>query len=173
MNSEKQNGEKPQPTADDPWAPVTVSADEPTTYGDRMAVYQGELTTYERGLESAGYGDSQRQRYIEGSGEDPEYAACQWDEMIVPAAEAAGIIPTRPSEPVSPAEEARAAARAEYWQQHPDDGWDPWDNDPAKEAEFKTFVDSRTEQLLQEARPEPTEREQAAPDPDDDFDVDM
>ncbi|MFD3907866.1 hypothetical protein ACFXOL_10845 [Streptomyces californicus] len=153
MNGEKQNGEKPQ-QADDIWAPVTVTA-EPTGH-------EGQAADYERTLEAAGYGDTQRQRYIEDSGQDPEYAACQWDEMVVPGAEAAGIIPARPVEPLSPAEQARDAARAhassEYYQQHGDGAWEPWDNDPAKEAEYNAFVDSRTTTILQEVGPDLAER---------------
>ncbi|MGW6605144.1 hypothetical protein [Streptomyces sp. NPDC055036] len=156
MNSEKKhNGEKPQQTADGLWAPVTVSATEPTTY-------EGQVAAYERDLDAAGYGDSQRQRYIEGSGEDAEYAACEWDEMIVPAAEAAGAIPARPVEPVSPADQARDAARShargEYWQQNQQDGWDPLTNDPAKEAEFNAFVEDRSTRILQEVGPDLADR---------------
>ncbi|MFJ2406642.1 hypothetical protein ACIOUE_35685 [Streptomyces xanthochromogenes] len=152
MNGEKQNGEKPQqPT--DIWTPVTVPSD-PAGYADQFA-------DYERNLEAAGYGDTQRQRYLDESG-DPEYAACQWDEMILPGAEAAGIIPARPVEPLSPVEQARDAARAhassEYYQQHPDDAWEPWDNNPAKETEYKTFVATRTTAILQEVGPDLAER---------------
>ncbi|MGX1759918.1 hypothetical protein ACWIG5_23925 [Streptomyces lydicus] len=96
VNGEKHNGEVPHPAADDPWTPAPV----PPKPAD-----------YERDLDAAGYGDTQRQRYILEFGDDDEYAACQWDEMIVPAAEAAGIIPARPIEPVTPAEEARETAR--------------------------------------------------------------
>ena len=188
MNGEKHNGEKPQQAADDIWAPVTVTA-EPTGY-------EAQVADYERDLDAAGYGDTQRQRYIEGSGEDAEYAACQWDEMIVPAAEAAGILPARPVEPISPAEQARDAARShasdEYYKQHPDDAWEPWDNDPAKEAEYKAFVEARTMAILQEVGPDLAERieragdwgrdtvadlyaerEAAEPAPDDEPDIDM
>ncbi|MFF4607794.1 hypothetical protein ACFY12_34275 [Streptomyces sp. NPDC001339] len=164
MNGEKHNGEKPQPTADDLWAPVTVSTAEPETY-------EGQLAAYEQDVDAAGYGETQRQRYIEGSGQDAEYAACQWDEMIVPAAEAAGIIPARPIEPVSPAEQAREAARShamgEYWQQRPVEqgGWDPLtSNDPAKEAEFQRFVEERSTRILQEVGPDLAERIERNPD---------
>lgn len=87
MNGEKHNGEQHQ--SEDPWAPVTVAADEPATYDQQQAAYQRQLT-------AAGYGEKQHTRYIEESGEDPEYAACVWDEQIVAAAEAAGIIPENP-----------------------------------------------------------------------------
>lgn len=186
------NGEKPQLPTEDIWAPVTVPATEPTTY-------EGQLAAYEQDLDAAGYGGVQRQRYIEGSGEDAEYAACQWDEMIVPGAEAAGIIPARPVEPVSPVEQAREAARShamgEYWQQHPveEGGWDPLtSNDPAKEAEFKQFVEDRSVTILQEVGPDLAERiehsedwglntvaelyaerDAAEPEPDDGTDIDM
>ncbi|MFJ2922901.1 hypothetical protein [Streptomyces sp. NPDC087307] len=106
------NSEKPQQAADDIWAPVTVSAE--------PAGYKGQLADYEWRLEAAGHGATQRQRYIESFGEDAEYAACQWDEMIVPAAEAAGVIPARPVEPLSPAEQARDTAP----EPTPDDGPD-------------------------------------------------
>lgn len=118
------------------------------------------VAEYERALEDAGYGDAQRQQYIEGSG-DAEYAACQWDEMVVPAAEAAGVIPARPVEPITPAEQAsqdaRARASSEYWQQHPVEqgGWDPLgDPDPVKEGEFQKFVEDRVSAILREPAPE-------------------
>ncbi|MFI1890399.1 hypothetical protein [Streptomyces jumonjinensis] len=69
--------------ADDPWA---SSYSSPTTPRE----------TYERELDAAGYGEGQRARYIAQSGHDAEYAACQWDEMVVPSAQAAGIIPEPP-----------------------------------------------------------------------------
>ncbi|MFI1869712.1 hypothetical protein [Streptomyces jumonjinensis] len=75
--------ENTQPApADDPWA---SSYSSPTT----------PRKTYERELDAAGYGETQRARYIAESGDD-EYAACQWDEMVVPSAQAAGIIPEPP-----------------------------------------------------------------------------
>ncbi|MCZ0984029.1 hypothetical protein O1L60_45525 [Streptomyces diastatochromogenes] len=87
MNGEKHNGEQHQ--SEDLWASVTVTADEPATYDQQQAAYQRQLT-------AAGYGEEQRTRYIEESGEGPEYAACVWGEQIVAAAEAAGIIPEAP-----------------------------------------------------------------------------
>ncbi|KAB7833557.1 hypothetical protein [Streptomyces mobaraensis] len=129
---------------------------------------------YEQQLTAAGYGDGQRQHYIEQSGQDPEYAACVWDEQIMLAAEAAGEIPARPVEPLTPAEQAENAARSqamrEYWQQYPEDqgGWDPLsnDNDDATKAQFDTFVSERTQQLLSTPEPSPAEY-------DDDFDMDL
>lgn len=66
MNGEKQNGEKPQQT-DDIWAAVTVSAE--------PAGHQDQAADYERTLEVAGYGDTQRQHYVKGAGEDAECAS--------------------------------------------------------------------------------------------------
>lgn len=45
MNGEKHNGEEPQQTADDIWAPVTVT--EPDEY-------EGQVADYERDLDAAG-----------------------------------------------------------------------------------------------------------------------
>ena len=52
-----------------------------------------QAAEYAQALEDAGYGDTHRQQYIANSNEDPDYAACNYDELIVPAAVAAGIIP--------------------------------------------------------------------------------
>lgn len=70
-------------TTDDPWASSTPVP--PLT----------PLQEYERELEEAGYGPTARARYIAESG-DPEYAECEWDNNVIPAAEAAGIIPEPP-----------------------------------------------------------------------------
>lgn len=70
-------------TTDDPWATTTPA---PT-----FTPWQA----YEQALSAAGYGDEARRRYIAESG-DQEYAECEWDNNIVPAAEAAGLIPEPP-----------------------------------------------------------------------------
>ncbi|MFC8223568.1 hypothetical protein ACFUTY_36055 [Streptomyces sp. NPDC057362] len=133
MNGEKHNGEKHK--VEDPWAPVTVTADQPTPHDQQQAAYQRQLT-------AAGYGDEQRARYIEESGEDPEYAACVWDEQIVAGAEAAGIIPENPR-PFSPAEEATHAARdaaiSEFWTRHPE--YDVFSNSPENQALFRQAME--------------------------------
>ncbi|WP_328973990.1 hypothetical protein [Streptomyces sp. NBC_00239] len=133
MNGEKHNGE--QHKAEDPWAPVTVTADQPAQYDQQQAAHQRQLT-------AAGYGEEQRTRYIEESGQDPEYAACVWDEQIVAGAEAAGIIPENPR-PFSPAEEATHAARdaaiSEFWTQHPE--YDVFSNSPEDQALFRQAMD--------------------------------
>lgn len=127
--------------ANDPvWAPVTVTA----------------APTYEQHLDAAGYGDTARQQYIDEAGEESGYAECMWDEMIIPAAEAAGEIPTWPVEPVSPVEQAGWAARQQamrtYWEQHPVEhgGYDPLSNTntPDTEARFNTIVDQMSTQIL-------------------------
>ncbi|MFF4285665.1 hypothetical protein ACFY0R_10095 [Streptomyces sp. NPDC001633] len=69
---------------DDPWATSTVPA----------ATAPWEV--YEDALDAAGYGAAARARYI-ASAADPEYAECEWDNNVIPAAEAAGIIPEPPS----------------------------------------------------------------------------
>lgn len=127
---------------EDPWAPVTVT----------------DTPTYEQHLDAAGYGDAQRQRYIDESGQDPEYAECMWDEMVVPAAEASGEIPARPVEPVSPVVQAGWAARQQamrtYWEQNPVEqgGYDPLSNtnEPGAEDRFNTVVDQISTQILQD-----------------------
>ncbi|MFF4828210.1 hypothetical protein ACFY20_35595 [Streptomyces sp. NPDC001312] len=128
MNGEKQNGE-------DLWAPVTVPTDQPTAYDQQQADYQQKRT-------AAGYGEEQRARYIEESGQDSEYAECVWDEQVVAAAEAAGIIPENPS-PFSPAEEATHAARdaaiSEFWKQHPE--YDVFSNSPENQALFRQAME--------------------------------
>ncbi|WP_331758190.1 hypothetical protein [[Kitasatospora] papulosa] len=134
---------------DDPWASVTVTA----------------APTYEQQLDAAGYGDTARQRYIDESGHDPEYAECTWDEMIVPAAEASGEIPAQPTEPVSPAVRAEWVARGQamraYWEQNPVEqgGYDPLSNTnpPGAEAQFHTIVDQTTTQIMQDVGVELTE----------------
>ncbi|MFF5893946.1 hypothetical protein ACFY72_35030 [Streptomyces globisporus] len=180
MNGEQHKGE-------DPGAPVTVTTDQSAPSDQQQAAHQRQLT-------AAGYGEEQRTRYIEGSSEGPEYAACAWDEQIVPGAEAAGIIPENPS-PFSTAEQAHNAAHShavsEYWQRNPDDRWaSPWDADPAREAEYKEFVAARTTQILQEIGPDLVERiersgnqeltlvanlyaEREAPEPDDAHEIDI
>ncbi|WP_327299923.1 hypothetical protein [Streptomyces sp. NBC_01197] len=129
--------------SNDPWAPATVT----------------DAPTYEQQLDAAGYGDAQRQRYIEESGQDPEYAECMWDEMVVPAAEASGEIPAAPAEPVSPAERAGWAARDQalrmYWEQNPVEqgGYDPLssnNNQPGVEERFNIVVDQMSTQILQD-----------------------
>ncbi|MFF5808240.1 hypothetical protein [Streptomyces sp. NPDC012746] len=118
-------------------------------------------TEYERQLTAAGFGAADRQQYIQGSGQPHGYAACLWDEFIVPGAEAAGLIPTRPTQLTSPAEqaliEARRQARLIYWEQYPEDrgGYDPLSNHnaPGVEAHFAAFVEDLAAQMLR-AEPE-------------------
>jgi hypothetical protein len=128
VNGEKHKGQ-------DPWVPVTVTTDQPAPYDQQHGGYQSQLT-------AAGYGEEQRTRYIQESGQDPEYAACVWDEQIVVGAEAAGIIPENPR-PFSPAEEAtyavRDAAISEFWERHP--GYDVFSNSPENQALFRQAMD--------------------------------
>ncbi|MFD8621722.1 hypothetical protein [Streptomyces sp. NPDC059513] len=133
MNSETHNGE--QQKSEDLWAPVTVTADQPVPHDQQQTAHQRQLT-------AAGYGEEQRARYIEESGQDPEYAACVWDEQIVAGAEAAGIIPESPGA-FSPAEEemraARDAAISEFWTQHPE--YDVFSNSPENQALFRQAME--------------------------------
>ncbi|WP_093804048.1 hypothetical protein [Streptomyces sp. Wb2n-11] len=128
MNGEQQKSE-------DPWAPVTVTADQPAPHDQQQADHQQQLT-------AAGYGEEQRTRYIAESGEDPEYAACVWDEQIVAAAEAAGIIPEDPS-PFSPTEKATHAAReaaiSKFWKQRPE--YDVFSNSPENQELFRQAME--------------------------------
>ncbi|MFD5906555.1 hypothetical protein ACFWHG_34350 [Streptomyces microflavus] len=143
MNGEKHNGE--QQKSEDLWAPVTVTAIQPVPHDQQQAARQRQLT-------AAGYGEEQRTRYIEESGQDPEYAACVWDEQIVAAAEAAGIIPESTG-PFSSAEEATHAARdaaiSEFWTQHPE--YDVFSNSPENQALFRQAMehgDQKARQVL-------------------------
>lgn len=118
------NGEK---DSADIWGPATVPATPPT---------------YEQQLTAAGYGADQRARYIAESGQDPEYAACVWDEEVIGAAVAAGTIPEHTA-PYTPAEEATVAARSsamsEFLDQHPD--YDALSNSPENQALFRQAMD--------------------------------
>lgn len=103
-------------TTDDPWATSTVPA--PAT----------PQQAYEEALDAAGYGPAARARYI-ADATDPEYAECEWDNNVIPAAEAAGILPEPP--PYEPTVEEqvrewcnRAAAR-QFDAAHGDPA--PWD----------------------------------------------
>ncbi|GGN47048.1 hypothetical protein [Streptomyces fuscichromogenes] len=127
MNEEQHQ----QPEPHDPWAPVTVSA-------DAVAEHQQLHEAYEQTLTAAGYGTDQRARYIAESGEDPEYAACVWDEEIVPAAQAAGVLPENPA-PFDPAEratlDARDAAISQFWEAHPE--YDVFSNSAENQELFR------------------------------------
>lgn len=129
MNGDKTEQQQPEPT--DPWAPVTVSA-------DAVAEHQQLQDAYEQTLTAAGYGADQRERYIAESGEDPEYAACVWDEEIVPAAQAAGVLPENPA-PFGPAEratlDARDAAISQFWEAHPE--YDVFSNSAENQELFR------------------------------------
>ncbi|MCX4885994.1 hypothetical protein [Streptomyces sp. NBC_00847] len=177
------NGEKhQQPEPSDPWAPVTVSGDEVAEHTQLQDAYQQTLT-------AAGYGEDQRERYIRESGQDPEYAACVWDEEVMPAAEAAGAIPERPS-PFDPVEratlDARDAAVDEFWKAHPE--YDVWSNSPENQALFRQAMehgDQRAREVLgdqvaehllsrpQETAPEPDLAKPEAPEIDDGPDIDI
>ncbi|WP_071330926.1 hypothetical protein [Streptomyces sampsonii] len=123
-----------QQRTEDPWAPVTVPADQ-SAYDQQQAAHQRQLT-------AAGYGAEQRARYIEESVQAPEYAASVWDEQVIPAAEAAGTIPENPN-PFSPAEKATHAARdaaiSQFWEQHPE--YDVFSNSPENQALFRQAMD--------------------------------
>lgn len=73
-------------TVDDPWA---------SNWTPPPAPPEPPLSEYEQALADAGYGPADRARFIAEYGTHPEYAACVWDEELVPAAEAAGTIPQR------------------------------------------------------------------------------
>ncbi|WP_105974717.1 hypothetical protein [Streptomyces geranii] len=144
MNGEKHD-QAQQTEPADPWAPVTVSADDVADHEQLHDAYQQTLT-------AAGYGEDQRARYITESGMDPEYAACVWDEEIMPAAEAAGAIPANPS-PFDPAEratlDARDAAVDEFWRRHPE--YDVFSNSEANQTLFRQAMahgDQRAREVL-------------------------
>lgn len=83
---------------------------------------------YEQALEAAGYGTAARARYIEDAA-DSEYAECEWDNNVIPAAEAAGTLPEPP--PYEPTVEeqvrewCRRAAYRQFDAAHGDPA--PWD----------------------------------------------
>ncbi|MEU5008480.1 hypothetical protein ACFWW5_21065 [Streptomyces albidoflavus] len=103
-------------TTDDPWAPCAIPA--PAT----------PQQSYEKALDAAGYGAAARARYI-AEAADPEYAECEWDNNIVPAAEAAGIIPEPPAYELTVEEQVREwchrAASRQFDATHGDPA--PWD----------------------------------------------
>ncbi|MEU0074120.1 hypothetical protein ABZ027_31965 [Streptomyces sp. NPDC006332] len=144
MNGEKHNGEQ-QPEPSDPWAPVTVPAEQVVEHSQLQDAYQQTLT-------AAGYGEDQRDRYIAESGLDPEHAACVWAEEVLPAAEAAGAIPANPGyfDPVERATlDARDAAVDEFWKQHPE--YDVFSNSPENQALFRQAMehgDQRAREVL-------------------------
>lgn len=132
----------------------------------RLAEYDEQRQEYEKQLERAGYGPDAREQFINAAS-DPAARAEEWDNEVIPAAAAAGEIPEdEPVPPRTPAQEARdeALTRAseDYYEQHPD-GWEPWEADPEREAEYQAFVDARAAELMAEAGYEPDEgRESAA-----------
>ncbi|WP_018569635.1 hypothetical protein [Streptomyces sp. PsTaAH-124] len=83
---------------------------------------------YEAALDAAGYGAAARARYIRAAA-DPEYAECEWDNMVIPAAEAAGAIPKPPPYEQTVEEQVREwcnrAAYRQFELNHP--GAAPWD----------------------------------------------
>ncbi|MEU0032008.1 hypothetical protein [Streptomyces sp. NPDC006335] len=143
MNGEQHDSNE-QP-ATDPWVPVTVSAEESEQHPQMLAAYEQTLT-------AAGYGEDQRERYIQQSGLDPEEAALVWDNEIVPAAEAADAIPEHPGyfDPVERATlDARDAAIDEFWKQHPE--YDVWSNSPENQALFRQamgYGDAKAREVL-------------------------
>lgn len=175
MNGEKHDqAEQTEPA--DPWAPVTVSAEAITEHEQLQDAYQQTLT-------AAGYGEDQRERYIAQSGLDPEHAACVWDEEIVPAAEAAGVIPENPGY-FGPAEratmDARDAAVDEFWKQHPE--YDVFSNAPEHQSLFRQameYGDAKAREALGDQVAEnvlstPQASDEAALDPEvDEHDIDL
>jgi hypothetical protein len=106
---------------------------------------------YQQALAAAGYGPTDRARYIAASGQDPEHAACVWDEQILAAAEAAGIIPEPPRPPAPTIEEqvrnwCDNAAYREFEEAHPD--YSPFLR--ALTDEETQHIAKRAEQLLLE-----------------------
>lgn len=171
-SSSEKHDQTQQTEPEDLWAPVTVSAEAVADHEQLHDAYQQTLT-------AAGYGEDQRERYIKESGLDPEYAACVWDEEVMPAAEAAGAIPASPS-PFDPVEratlDARSAAVDEYMQQHPE--YDVFSNSQENQALFRQamdYADQRAREVLGGqvaehllSRPAPE-----APDLNDDLDIDV
>ncbi|MBV9024700.1 MAG: hypothetical protein JO362_13115 [Streptomycetaceae bacterium] len=124
-------------TTDDPWATVPLAP--------QLTPWQ----EYERTLTAAGYGPEDRRRYIAESA-DPEYAECEWDNNLIPAAEAAGIIP-EPPQPEPTLDElvhhcAQRAAHREFFEANP--AYSPFDRDMTL-AE-KERCDWRTDELVRD-----------------------
>lgn len=110
-------------------------------------------------LAAAGYGDTARQHYIDHSGQDPEYAACTWDELIIPAAEAAGEIPETShfDEAGRATMDALAEAGQIVWASN---HHDPFDNSPAGQMAFRQYqqqVNQRAREILDAKGIEPAE----------------
>ncbi|MBV9025211.1 MAG: hypothetical protein JO362_15790 [Streptomycetaceae bacterium] len=124
-------------TIDDPWGTVPPAP--------QLTPWQ----EYERTLTAAGYGPEARHRYITESA-DPEYAECEWDNNVIPAAEAAGIIP-EPPQPEPTLDEfvhhwAQRAAHREFFDANP--AYSPFDR--AMTPAEKEQVDRRTDELVRD-----------------------
>ncbi|MFF3697407.1 hypothetical protein [Streptomyces sp. NPDC002221] len=127
-------------TTDVLWATSTVPA--PAT--PRQA--------YEDALDAAGFGAAARARYIADAA-DPEYAECEWDNNVVPAAEAVGLITEPPPYEPTVEEQVREwchrAACRQFDAAHGDPA--PWDltqqDVDAIRADTERLVVERGEEL--------------------------
>ncbi|MEY9961528.1 hypothetical protein [Streptacidiphilus sp. MAP5-52] len=138
------------------------------TYEQQLEQYHHDLEAYQQQLYSAGFGASDRAAYIGGSFEDPEYAALQWDENLLSQAEAAGQIPPRPMEPLSPREELTYEVRDQVHRELFERGYDPFERNLTDEE--RAWEEARVEELVAQrlAAPEPPTQQV-----DTDFDFDL
>ena len=121
-----------------------MSTDAPDDYGQQLA--------------RAGYGPEARQQYVTTGPGDAEYNAQVWDNLIIPAAVAAGEIGQ--DQGIYAAEDwarldARQHALGEWLHEHPE--YDPLDNSAAAQDEFRqalAFVERRSRTLLQDQHAE-------------------
>ncbi|NDL57004.1 hypothetical protein [Phytoactinopolyspora mesophila] len=116
-------------------------------YERRKQAYDDEQHAYEQELERAGYGEAARRSYIEAG--DPDFNEAEWDENIIPAAEASGELPERPMRPLHPYEQitidAGHEAMGESLREHPTRGL--FDMTPEQARQHSEHIDRRTSEI--------------------------
>ncbi|PJN21153.1 hypothetical protein [Kitasatospora sp. CB02891] len=122
-----------------------------SSYAQQKRTYEEQLSAHERKLAASSYGPDARARYIAEHG-DPEIAELEWDEQILPAAEASGELPYRPVEPLSPREQAEQEARTRTYRELAEDpSYDVWAPETSETREYRqSRIEALTEELLPE-----------------------
>lgn len=145
---------------------MTTSQD--AAYQQAMEQYRADMRDYHQRLQEEGFSGYGRAAYITGSGGNPEFAELQWDEMILGQAEAAGVIPPKPTEPLSPREQFTIEARNQVTDELLERGYDPWERDLTDDE--RAWQEARVEELVAQRLPAP---QPPAPQIDTDFDLDL
>ncbi|MFD5565542.1 hypothetical protein [Kitasatospora griseola] len=122
-----------------------------SSYAEQKRTYEEQLSAHERRVAANGYGPDARARFIAEHG-DPELAELEWDEQILPAAEASGELPYRPIEPLSPREQAEQEARIRICRELAEDpSYDVWTPETSEIREYRQRrIEALTEELLPE-----------------------